>query len=139
MHALLRNLQIFLYVVSCSIIFLASPAFGQKIPTSYKSGSTSTTVTVSSSSAGTQVVSSINAMAIIYLASTATVPVWIFPTAGTCSSTLTTTKGIRLSRAASDKDPIGYSFDPLVEHWSGQICAILETGSTSTDLVVVTW
>jgi len=120
-------------------LFLPSFARADSIPISVKSGSTGAAVSVTSSSAGVQVVSQINKQVNILLDAAATVDVWVFPTSGTCSSVLTTQKGFRLSASTSSKFPLGWQFTPSIDGWSGQICAILNSGSSAMTLNVTGW
>lgn len=96
-------------------------------------------VTVSSSTAGTQVVSSINGGCTVYVEDGSVGGVWVSRTKGTCSTTLTDDSGIRLSRDSGDPDPTAYDFIPKIDGYLSQLCAILESGSTAIDLCVNCW
>lgn len=105
------------------------------------------TLSVTSSTVGVRVVASLQIRTRVVLDPAATVPVWILemqqPATGSdpCPTALTnsTRSGIRLSRAATDKDPIGWEFErfPGFLHLPGStLCAILETGTTPQTLYI---
>lgn len=92
-----------------------------------------TTVSVNSSSAGLQIVSSINGGVVVTLPSNAAVAVWFAREEDTCSSVLTAVRGIRVTPGN------GYEFIPRQDGWTGQICALLESGSTAVTVSVNSW
>lgn len=96
-------------------------------------------ITVSSSSAGTQIVSSIGGGCTVYVEDGSTGGVWVSRTRGTCTTTLTDDSGIRLSRDAGDPDVTAYEYIPAIDGYNGQLCAILESGSISIDLCINCW
>ena len=100
------------------------------IPSLVESGQTLTTVSVTSATAGTQVVASIGGGTVITIPSTAAVPIWCAMTAGTCSTTLTSTIGIRISSGN------GFFFNPKVDQWTGQVCCVLESGVVAVTVSV---
>jgi hypothetical protein len=92
-----------------------------------------TTVSVDSSTVGVQVVSSTNAGVVVTLPSNAAVAVWFAREEETCSTSLTAVRGVRVTPGN------GYEFLSKEDQWTGQICAILESGSTAVTVSVNTW
>ena len=92
-----------------------------------------TTVSVNSSTAGVQVVSSTNAGVVVTLPTSAAVAVWFAREEETCSTSLTDVRGVRVTPGN------GYEFLSKEDQWTGQICAILESGSTAVTVSVNTW
>lgn len=92
-----------------------------------------TTVSVDSSTAGVQVASSINGGVVVTLPSSAAVAVWFAREEDTCSTTLTAVRGVRVTPGN------GYEFLPKEDQWYGQICGILESGSTAVTVSVNPW
>lgn len=96
-------------------------------------GASVTTVSVNSSTAGVQVASSINGGVVVTLPSSAAVAVWFAREEDTCSTTLTAVRGVRVTPGN------GYEFLPKEDQWYGQICGILESGSTAVTVSVNPW
>lgn len=94
---------------------------------------TVTTVSVTSSTAGTQIVANVGGGTVVMLPSSAAVPVWFARIQGTCSSVLTSQIGIRVTPGN------GYEFLPRDDGYTSQICAVLESGSTAVTVSVNTW
>lgn len=93
-------------------------------------GQTLTTVSVTSSSTGTQVVNAVGGGVVVTVPSNAAGAVWFAMVAGTCSDVLITQVGIRITAGN------GYFFQPKVDQWFGQVCAILESGSSAVTVSV---
>lgn len=103
-------------------------------------GATQANVTVSSVANGRVLFSSINPNggALVEIDATNTTgAVWFVRTANDCT-TVGAPSGTRLSRDSS-KDPAGWYFDPKAENWTGQVCVILDTGSSSVTLRTESW
>ena len=90
---------------------------------------TLTTVSVTSSTAGTQIVANIGAGTVVTVPS-GSGAVWFAKTNGTCSTTLTSPIGYRVSGGN------GWDFLASEDGYSGQLCGILESGSTAVSVSV---
>lgn len=123
---------------SCSVLLFAFflfffPAFASP------AGVTHANVSVTSVSNGAVLFASINQGATVTVDPTNTTgAVWFIRTGGTCSTTLSGPAGTRLSRDSS-KDGDAWYFDPVAEHWNGQVCVILDAGSGSVLLITESW
>lgn len=91
------------------------------------------TVSVDSSTAGVQIVSSINGGVVVTLPTNAAVAVWFTREEETCSTSLTAIRGVRVTPGN------GYEFLSKQDQWTGRICGILESGSTAVTVSVNTW
>lgn len=95
-------------------------------------GATYPSVTVTSSTAGVVACSTVSYGCSVTVPSTAAVPLWLaLVNDGTsCAAGLTSNKGIRITAGntyvCAPSEPGGYCFG-----WGGQVCLILESGSTS--------
>ena len=112
------------FVLFCVLSFLTLFTYAAEVVTS---------VSVTSASAGTQIVSSIGGGVVVTLPSNAAVAVWFAKTAGTCSSVLTIQSGVRVTPGN------GFMFSAKDDGYTGQICAILETGVVAVSVAVNTY
>lgn len=96
-------------------------------------------VNVTASNAGTQIVSSICSTTIysdpkycggvtVTVPSNAAVAVWFAKIEGTCSAVLTTQAGYRITPGN------GFDFLPSEDGYTGQICAILDSGAVAVSV-----
>lgn len=116
----------------CVILFLASAAWAVE--------TCQDPVTITSSTAGTQVAATIGGGLTAYLKDGSVGAVWIARVpGGSCPTSMTNDMGYRLSRDAGDPDYTGYDFIPRRDGYTGPVCAILESGSTSVDICRATW
>ena len=111
----------------CLLLLIASPALAQ-----VNKGAAASAVSVTSSSAGTQLVSGISEGTTVMVPASAAVAIWVTRLNGTCSTDLTAIQGIRI------KPGDGYEFTPR-DGWYGQLCGILESGSTAVSAKVNSW
>jgi hypothetical protein len=100
--------------------------------TLYANGVVSTTA-ISSSSNAVQVAASIERGLTVTVPITAATPVWFVRYTGTCSSGITSPAGVRVTAGN------GYNFVPRDERWAGQVCMILESGSSSVTVDINEW
>ena len=84
-----------------------------------------TTVDCNSSTAGVQVVASIGGGVVVTVPSGAASAVWFAKTEGTCSSTMTSAIGYRITAGN------GYDFTSRDDGYTGQICCLRESSSGS--------
>lgn len=95
-------------------------------------GATVSSVSVTSSTAGTQIVASITTGLFVTVPSDAAVAVYCALYDGAASS-LTARRGVRITPGN------GYAFIARSSGWSGQVVGILESGSTAVSVEVNTW
>ena len=81
------------------------------------------TLSVTSSTVGAVLVSSIDNGIGVFVPVGATSAIWVKRTSAICSS-LTTGEGVRIAQGN------GYEFIPPQDGWAGQLCVILETAGT---------
>ena len=97
-------------------------------------------VTISSSTAGTQIVAKVGGgCSIVVEPGSSTGSAWISRTGATCSSAVTSYSGVPISIASGTPYSPGYEYDSKVDGYNGQLCGILESGSTSINLCVNCW
>ena len=97
-------------------------------------------VAVTSSSAGTQVVSGISGgCSVVVDPSSTTGSAWISRFTGTCSTGVTSYTGTPVSVESGTLYSPGWEFIPAIDNYFGQLCAILESGSTAINLCVECW
>ena len=102
---------------------------------SYVDAATVTTVSVTSSTAGTQIVAAPNTTGgcTVTVPAAAAVPVHVARLNGTCSTALTAVNGVRITAGN------GYDFISQEDGWGRQLCGILESGSTAVTVNVNCW
>ena len=105
-------------------LVVAYPAFA---------GETLTTVSVTSATAGTQLVASIGGGVTVTLPSSAAVAVWVARTSGTCSSIMTSINGVRITAGN------GYQFGPSEDKYYSQLCGLLESGVSAVTVYINAW
>lgn len=109
------------------IFFLAASGYLGRLPLAQAE-----TLSVSSSTAGVVLVSSIDHGIGVFVPSDADSAIWVSRRSAACSG-LTTTEGVRI--AAGN----GYEFIPPQDGWAGQLCVILETAGNPVDVVYNRW
>ncbi|MDP3794205.1 MAG: hypothetical protein Q8R07_05680 [Candidatus Uhrbacteria bacterium] len=91
------------------------------------------TVTVDSSTVGVLIVANVGGGCTVTVPIGEDVPVYVARLNGTCSTDLTAPRGVRIALGGS------YDFKPATDGWSGQLCAILESGSNAVIVSTNCW
>jgi len=96
-------------------------------------------VSVTSSTAGTQIVSSIGGGVCVTVPTGAAVPVYVARIAGTCASVLTSPAGVRIPVPSATSIWSTHCFIPKRDGYSKQLCGILESGGAAVTVTVNAW
>ena len=96
-------------------------------------GQTLTTVSCDSATVGKQVVSSIGGGVVVTVPSNAAVAVWLARTEGTCSTTMVSISGVRVTAGN------GFQFNANDDGYFGGICCLLESGITAVTVYINTY
>lgn len=111
----------FIFILGCFIFLYAQHSYAAE---------TVTTIDCSSSTAGVQVVASLGAGTVVTVPSGAASAIWFAKTQSTCSTTLTSAIGYRVTAGN------GYDFVSNDDGYTGQLCCIRETGSGTINVTV---
>ena len=91
-----------------------------------------TTVTITESTSGTQIVASIGGGVTVTNPAGGGV-IYVARIEGDCATVLTAPRGVAISAGN------GYDFIPKTDGWSGQLCSCLASGSTDITASVNSW
>ncbi len=109
------------FITACLFLLFPSALLAEQILT---------TVAITSTSQGVQIVSSIKGGTVVTVPSDAANGVWLAKTERTCSTTLTSGIGYYIAIGQ------GFDFLPKEDGYSGQICGILPSGGSSVTVSV---